>query len=646
MLRFLRQNASNWLIKIVLGAIVLVFVFWGVGSFRAQREDRVALVNGETITSKEYKEAYNNVIERLRQRLGNNLDDDMIKMLNVQNQALDMLIDKKLMLQEAAKLNLRVTNDELADTIRQIKAFQTDGNFDNRIYKNVLSQNRLTPEEFEVIQKESVLIEKIRSFILSNVKVSEQEAIEWFKWENTSVNVDFVLFEPGRYDDIDPTSDEISSFFENHKESYKADAMIKVRFLRFDPDAYSSKVEITNEEIRDYYENNLEKFKTQKTVGARHILIKLDQSSNPETVEKKRKATLDILKLAKEGMDFAELAKQYSECPSKDRGGYLGEFKKNAMVKPFAEKAFQMKAGEISEPVKTQFGWHIIKVEKINEEKTVSFKEAEDNIRNKLVKEKATNLAYEEAESVYDASFEGNDLIKNAEARGINIVTTDFFTKNKGPDVKIDAKIKNRSAFASYAFNLSLMEIGNVQDFEDGYYIIQLIEKIPEKIPEPKDVEERIRIDLIKQLQDEKASKDANEFLIALRDNKSPEDIKSEDTKWDTECKKLNLTTVATGFFKRNDSVPHIGSEQNISQAAFKQLSNENMLPEAPVKGKKGYYIIRFKDRKEPELNEFEEEKEKIKEKLLNQKTVKTFDAWLSSIRNKSIISIEKGFEE
>jgi len=640
MLRFLRQNASSWLIKIILGAIVLVFVFWGVGSFREQRKDRVAIVNGETINSKEYKEAYNNVIERLRQRVGNNLDDDMIKMLNVQKQALDILIDKKLMLQEAAKLNLRVTNDELADSIRQIKAFQTDGNFDSRIYKNVLSQNRLTPEEFEVIQKESVLIEKTRSFILSNVKVSEQEAIEWFKWDNTSVNVDFVLFEPGKYKDINPAPDEISSFFEKNKESYKTDAIIKVRYLRFASYAYSSEVKITDETIRNYYENNPEKFKTQKTVGARHILIKLDRSSNPETVEKKRKATLDILKLAREGMDFAELAKQYSECPSKNKGGYLGEFKKNAMVKPFAEKAFRMKAGEISEPVRTQYGWHIIKVEKITEEKTVSFKKAKDNIRNKLVKEKATNLAYEEAESVYDASFEGDDLIKNAEARGITMVTTDFFTKNKGPDVKINAKIKNRSAFASYAFNLSLMEIGNVQDFEDGYYIIQPIEKIPEKIPELKDVEEKIRVDLIKQLQDEKASKDANDFLIALRDNDFSE------AKWDMECKKFNLTTVATGFFKRNDSVPHIGSEQNISRAAFKQLSNENMFPEAPVKGEKGYYIIRFKDRKEPELNEFEEEKEKIKEKLLKQKNVRTFDAWLSSIRNESIISIEKGFEE
>jgi len=632
MLRFLRQSATSWLIKIILGAIVIVFVFWGVGSFRSQRKDRVASINGEAITSKEYKIAYNNIIEQLRQRLGNNLNDDMIKMLNVKGQALDMLIDKKLMLQEATKLNLRVTNDELADTIRQIEAFKTNGNFDSQIYKNVLSQNRLTPEEFEFIEKESIIIEKIRSFILSNVKVSEQEAIEWFNWENTSVNIDFVLFEPGRYDDINPSSDEISSFFENHKESYKADAMIKVRFLRFDPDAYSSVVKITNKEIQDYYESNIEKFKTQKTVEARHILIKLDQSSNPETVEKKKKTALNILKLAREGIDFAELAKQYSECPSKDRGGYLGEFKKNAMVKPFAEKAFQMKAGEISEPVRTQYGWHIIKVEKVNEETGVSFKNAEDKIRNKLVEERAKNLAYEEAEGVYDASFEGDDLTKNAEARGLNIVTTDFFTKNNGPDTGI----KNRSAFASYAFNLSLMEIGDIQDFEDGYYIIQLIEKIPEKIPELKDVEERIRIDLIKQMQDEKANKYANELLVALRDKKSP-DI------WNIECKKLNLTATATGFFKRNSSIPHIGSEQNISQAAF-NLSNENMLPEAPLKGEKGYYIIRFRDRKEPGLNGFEEEKEKIKEKLLKQKIFKTFDAWLSSIRKKSVISIEKNF--
>jgi len=635
MLRLLRQNATNWLIKIILGAIVVVFVFWGVGSFREQRKDRVALVNDETITLKEYRGAYNNILEQLRQRLGNNLNDDMIKMLNVKSQALDMLIDKKLMLQEAVKLKLRVTNDELADTIRQIKAFQTNGNFDSQIYKNVLNQNRLTPDEFEFIQKESIIIEKIRSFILSNVKISEQEAIEWFKWENKSVNVDFVLFEPGRYDDINPTPDEISSFFEDSKEFYKADAMIKVRFLRFDPDAYGSVVKVTNEELQDYYENNIEKFKTQKTVGARHILIKLDQSSNPETVEKKRKAALDILKLAREGIDFAELAKQYSECPSKDKGGYLGEFKKNAMVKPFAEKAFQMKAGEISEPVRTQYGWHIIKVEKVNEQTGVSFKDAQDNIRNNLVKERAKNLAYEEAEAVYDASFEGDDLTKNAEARGLNIVTTDFFTKNKGPATGI----KNRSVFASYAFNLSLMEIGDIQDFEDGYYIIQLIEKIPEKIPELKDVKERIRIDLIKQMQDAKANKYASEFLVALKDKKS------SNTEWDTECKKLDLTTTATGFFKRNSSIPSIGFEQNISQAAFK-LSNENVLPDAPVKGKKGYYIIRFKERKEPGLNKFEEKKEKIKDKLLNQKMTKTFDAWLSSIRNKSIISIEKGFVE
>jgi len=635
MLRFLRQSATSWLIKMILGAIVIVFVFWGVGSFRSQRKDRVALVNGETITSKEYGEAYNNIIERLRQRLGNNLNDDMIKMLDVKSQALNMLIDKKLMFQEAAKLNLRVTNDELADTIRQIEAFQINGNFDSQIYKNVLNQNRLTPEEFEFIQKESIIIEKTRSFILSNVKISEQEAIEWFKWENTSVSVDFVLFEPGRYDDINPTSDEINSFFENHKESYKTDAMIKVRFLRFDPDAYSSVVKITNEEIQDYYESNTEKFKSQKTVEARHILIKLDQSSNPETVEKKRKTALDILKLARDGIDFAELAKQYSEGPSKDRGGYLGEFKKNAMVKPFAEKAFQMKAGEISEPVRTQYGWHIIKVEKVNEETGVSFKNAEDKIRKKLVEERAKNLAYEEAEAVYDASFEGDDLTKNAEAWGLNIVTTDFFTKNKGPDVKKATGIKNSSAFASYAFNLALMEIGDIQDFEDGYYIIQLIEKILEKIPELKDVEEKVRFDLIKQMRDKKANKDANELLVALKDNKP----------LDKECEKLNLTATATGFFKRNSSVPYIGFDQNISNAAFK-LSNENMLPEASVKGKKGYYIIRFRDRKEPGLNGFEEEKEKIKEKQLKQKMLKTFDAWLSSIRNKSVISIEKSFWE
>ncbi|MGD9106167.1 MAG: SurA N-terminal domain-containing protein [Desulfobacterales bacterium] len=630
MLRFMRQQAGNWLIKVLLGAIVIVFIFWGVGSFRAQRGGRVALINGDQITLDEYREAYNNLIERLRNRFGNNLNEDMIKMLRVKEQALNQLIDNKLLVQEARRFKFRVSNKELAHAIMQIEAFQRAGVFDNRMYQNVLSRLRMTPEEFEIAQREAMLIERVTDLITNSVKVSDSEVKEWINWAHASVNIDFVRFDSNKYKDIKPSSEEIKAFYEKHKENYKTDSMVKVRYLHFAPDSYRSEVSISEEELQGYFNENQEEFNTPKTVEARHILLKVDQNAAPEDIEKARKKALDILKMAREGKKFDKLAKEYSEGPTRDRGGYLGTFKREAMVRPFADKAFSMKAGEISEPVRTRFGWHIINVEKVNEASSLSFDQAKKKIQKKLIEDKAKNLAYDEAEAISDVSFEGDDLLNSAKQRNLKILTTDFFTK-KGPE----KGIKNRAKFASIAFNLSVMEITDIQEFEDGYYILQMIEKIPEKIPELKQVEEKVRVDLIQEKQEAKAKEDATTFLADLKSGKS----------MITESKPFNLTPTTTGFFKRNDSIPKIGSDREVSKAAF-QLTPEKKLPEKPIKGTKGYYVIQLRDRKTPEFDEIDKEKTFVKQKLLKQKKTRVFDAFLAQIRSNSEITIKEGFLE
>jgi peptidyl-prolyl cis-trans isomerase D len=626
----MRQQAGNWLIKVLLGAIVIVFIFWGVGSFRAQRGGRVALINGDQITLDEYREAYNNLIERLRNRFGNNLNEDMIKMLRVKEQALNQLIDNKLLVQEARRFKFRVSNEELADAIMQIEAFQRAGVFDNRMYQNVLSRLRMTPEEFEIAQREAMLIERVTDLITNSVKVSDSEVKEWINWAHASVNIDFVRFDSNKYKDIKPSSEEIKAFYEKHKENYKTDSMVKVRYLHFAPDSYRSEVSISEEELQGYFNENQEEFNTPKTVEARHILLKVDQNAAPEDIEKARKKALDILKMAREGKKFDKLAKEYSEGPTRDRGGYLGTFKREAMVRPFADKAFSMKAGEISEPVRTRFGWHIINVEKVNEASSLSFDQAKKKIQKKLIEDKAKNLAYDEAEAISDVSFEGDDLLNSAKQRNLKILTTDFFTK-KGPE----KGIKNRAKFASIAFNLSVMEITDIQEFEDGYYILQMIEKIPEKIPELKQVEEKVRVDLIQEKQEAKAKEDATTFLADLKSGKS----------MITESKPFNLTPTTTGFFKRNDSIPKIGSDREVSKAAF-QLTPEKKLPEKPIKGTKGYYVIQLRDRKTPEFDEIDKEKTFVKQKLLKQKKTRVFDAFLAQIRSNSEITIKEGFLE
>jgi len=298
------------------------------------------------------------------------------------------------------------------------------------------------------------------------------------------------------------------------------------------------------------------------------------------------------------------------------------------MVKPFADMAFSMKAGEISEPVRTQFGWHIIKVEKVNEASILSFDEAEERIKKKLTEERGKTLAYDEAAAVSEVSFEKDDLLQLAKERNLKVLTTDFFSR-KGPEKGISSPSK----FASIAFNLSVGEISDIQEFENGYYIIQLIDKIPPKIPEFTQVTEAVTADLFKEKQEEKAKADANSFLEALKSGKS----------MDAESKQFNLTPASTGFFKRSDSIPKIGPEREIAETAF-QLSNEKKWAENVIKGAKGYYIIQLSGRKTPETENFNKEKGDIEKRLFAQKESRTLDALLTQIRSKSDISIKEGF--
>jgi peptidyl-prolyl cis-trans isomerase D len=168
MLRLMRDYATSWMIKFILGAIVLVFVFWGVGSFDSGSAGKVAVVNDHVITIEEYRDAYNNLVDRMRSTFGGSLDEDMIKALGIRRQALDQLINEALLVQQAQALDFRVTDEELASAIRNIPAFQRAGIFDSRLYQNVLGRYRMTPEEFEAAQRRAMLAQKVRTLVTRN----------------------------------------------------------------------------------------------------------------------------------------------------------------------------------------------------------------------------------------------------------------------------------------------------------------------------------------------------------------------------------------------------------------------------------------------------------------------------------------------
>jgi peptidyl-prolyl cis-trans isomerase D len=626
MLNVMRKNAGSWMIKVLLIAIVIVFIFWGVGSFRDQQGGRVALVNGQTITYDEYLKTYSSMVENLKLRFGENLNDDMIKMLNVKQEALNQLINSQLLMEEALRLKFDVSKEKLAEAIRNMEVFHSNGSFDKRLYERVLSHYQRSPEEFETLQKKTMMIDQLKNFVYGTVKVSDQEALEWYQWNHASVKIDYALFEPDKYKGIQPTEEEINRYFEEHKTSYKTEPRVKVRYVMIDPDAFKQKAAIKDEEVAEYFEDNSEEFIVPKTVEARHILIRMPQDAVAEIVEEKRIKAVEITNLAKKGKEFSELAKTYSEGPDKAEGGYLGTFKFGDMIAPFSERAFSMKAGEISEPVRTQFGWHVIKVEKVNAERKKTFKEAEKDIREKLIEKFSDQAAYAEAESVYDQSFDVSDLSQIAEKKHLKLTTTDFFPKT-GPAKGITQPAK----FASTAFDLEMMEISDVLPLDGKYYIIQLIDKMEEKIPGIKEVREKVNADVVGNKQREAAEKEARGFLERLKKQTADQG------------KKADVQFHTSAFFKRFDPIPDVGYEKEIIDTAF-TLSKDNPYPENVVKGSKGYYVIRLKDRIIPDPAGFKNEKSEIEKKLLEQKQAKAFNALVTQLRKKSEISIKQGF--
>jgi len=628
MLSMMRDKAGSWMIKILLGAIVVVFVFWGVGSFHDRQGESVASVNGNSISLEEYRNVYNNLMEQFKRSFGNRLNDETLKMLNIKQQALNQIIEKHLLMEEAKRLNFRVTNEELIRSIRSLSVFQKNGVFDPNLYSSLLSRNRLTPETFEASQRESILMEKLRFFILSSVRISDTELKQWHKWENTSIDIDYLLFKPESYKKIEITDKEIKEFFDKNSDNYQTEPKIKVQYLRFSPNDYKKDIEISHDEILRYFESHMDDFKIPKTVEARHILIKVDKDASVEKVEEKRKKAFDIFKIAKKDKDFGALAKKYSEGPSGKEGGLLGSFKKEEMVAPFSEKAFSMAAGEISEPLRTRFGWHIIKVEKVNEESNTPFDKAKTEIRKKLTDEKANTMAYDNADDAYLESMDVEDLLAISQANSsIKLLKTDFFTK-KGPK-KI---VADPAQFALHAFELEDGEISEIKELKNEYYIIQMIDKKPERISDFEVVKKEVKAHLLKKKQDEKANDEAKRVLSQLKNGKSMKDAAS----------KIKLKLKSTGFFKRNDTIPNIGYEREITDKGFK-LSKKNSFTDDPIKGKKGYYIIRLKERKTSEPKSLtDKDIEGIKKKIQQQKEREVYMAFIEKLKSVSDIQIKE----
>jgi peptidyl-prolyl cis-trans isomerase D len=625
MLRVLRESAGSWIIKVLMGIMVAAFVLVGTGSYKAYRTSKIATVNGEKISIGEYQTAYYNILENIRRQFGNQLNDEMMKMLNIQQQALDQVIEITLLRQTAEANKIEVSDKELADAIVKIPVFQDNGKFDAKRYKLLLNQNRMTPESFEAMQKEAMLMDKLRSIVTSCAKVSDDEGKKWYLWENASATIDYVVFSPDADANVEISDAMLEEYYNAHKEEYKTEPVRKVRYLKFDPASYKDRVSVTDDEIQQYYTDHEEEFIVDETASGRQIVLKVAEKAPADEVEKRRQEALAIFDKAKSGEDFAELAKKYSEGPDKENGGAFGPFSRKGTLPAIADAAFSLEIGGISEPIRTRFGWHIIKIETRTPETTSPLEKVSDSIRAKLTAQQEKNLAYDDATSLYDNSLNSDDLLKNAAELNFELKTSDFFSRSQGP-VDVDAP----EDFAKIAFELPLMEISDVAEFGESYYLIQAIEEKPVQIPALEDIKDKVRVDVTREQQEKNAETGAKQFLEKA---KAKGDIRAAAQEAGMEVKTAALAN------RKSPPPPEIDKETAIAEAAF-NLSDKNKMPENPIKGQKGYYIIELTKREEPVAQGYASVRSPIINRLTTQKQSELFKSWVEDLRKKSTIEI------
>ena len=624
MLQVLRENTGNWIIKIFLFIIVLVFIFLGVGSMNASKKTQVASVNDEVITIKEFQEAYKSMVERMRRQFGNALNEDLLAALNIKQQAVNSLIDQKLLEMEADKLEIMVSDQEVQDTLMGIKAFQRDGHFDLDVYKQVLGRSGMTPEIYEAYQRQAIREGKLRQMVLNSITVTDAEANTWFTFQNTKKTIDYVEIDPAAFKDVSPTQEQVEKEYTEHKDKYQSQPKRKVEYLVFSPEDFAGKTGVTDEQIQAYYNQHIDRFKTPERVEASHILIRLDETADEAAIEAARKEAMAVYEKAVNGQAFDELAKEFSQGPSGPKGGYLGTFEKDAMVKPFGDVAFAMKEGEISKPVKTQFGWHVIKVSKRLPASVESLEQASEGIRKELEKEELNNMAYYKAGEAFDSVMDGDDFEQVALIANKKIRKTGPFTAD-GQGLEMD----NAVLFAREAFGLTGDGISDVKQLGDAYYLMRVTEAID---PQPMALDE-VNADIVAALtlsqQRDAAKKKAEGLIKEGESGKSLEDLAKE--------KSLVMKTSAP--FTRTQPVKGIPGSAKITEAAFKMDDTGTIYPQVVEAGQK-YYLISVASVAAPDEQEMKAGVEDVKREMVAKKQQQHYMSWLEGIRQRADITV------
>ena len=534
MLQRIRDNASGPLAYAVVALISLVFGVWGIGSyFTDSPNPAVAQVGDTEITKYELQQAYDQRYQRLQQLMGENFDHDMIQPDRFRRDVLNGMIERAALAQYADDKGYRVTDQVLLDALRDNRRFQVDGEFSAERYRAILAQARVSPGAYENNLRDDLQLQQVRDAVLETSFVTQRDVGFEYRIENQRRKLAWLSFDADDFrDEVEVSDADIETFYEDQQQAFMTPERIKLAYVSVDRNELDVAEEPAEKFLRAIYDQEKDaRFKTPERRKARHILVRIDDDTDADAARKK------IQELAGQldsGADFAELAREHSDdSRSAEKGGQLDWVTRGTMVKGFEDALFDMQPGSVSRPVRTDFGWHLIKLEDVEASQVKPFDDPEvqaellDTYRSQERDERYRQLT----QRLDSLSFEAPDSLEPlADELDMDIRESGWITRQgEARDREEDRGLGQYEAVRQAAFSDSVLKDGlnstPIQLSGDRQVVVRVAEHEQANRKPLEAVSDDIRQRLIDQKAHKQARAAAEQALAALRGGKSLEAV-------------------------------------------------------------------------------------------------------------------------
>ncbi len=502
MLQQIRDRAQGIVIWIIVGLIIVTFALFGLSSYLTDTTVvNVATVNGADVTPNDFQRAYQNYQQRLQQALGDKYRPELFQEEKVKTEVLNSLINQELLNQELDHSGYRAAPEQIVNRISRMEVFQEDGKFSAERYKQILNSQRINSLAFEQQIARDLAEQQLTSGMLLSGFITNDELDRFSRLQSQKRELGYILLPKSHYlDSIELTQDEVEAYYDKHKTRFTTPEKVSVEYIEINLDDMSREIEISDEVVAEYYEQQRDTFTRQpEQRKARHILINVENTEAEPAALAKLKTIQE--KLAA-GDDFSQLAKEYSDdIGSARQGGDLGFFGHDVMDKAFEEVVFKLKKGEVSEPVRSRFGYHLIKLDDIKEAQVAKLEELKDGIRHDLQIQQAEQAFYQTVDKLNNLSYEMPDsLAPVAESLGLELKISAMMTRDGGAGLFTSTKL------VAVAFSEEVLAEGRnsqlIELSDTHVVVLRMAEHIPAKQQSLSEVVDSLK----NQLRDEKVA--------------------------------------------------------------------------------------------------------------------------------------------